>query len=434
MSNLRKISVSLGGVLLILAIFFAGAYFGYSERPAIEKVTSVTNKATPPLISSDSVDFDPFWESWKIIEEKYVAKDGINKQDMVWGAIQGLAKSLDDPYTVFFPPEEKEMFESQIRGDFEGVGMEIGIRKGILTVVAPLKDTPAYNAGIKSGDKIIKIDDTVTSDMSLEEAVKLIRGPKGTKVNLTVIRNDEDKTRQIPIIRDKIEIPAIETDNISINSSSSSANGEEGTDNQAASNRQSQKSDDGIFVIKLFNFNENSVQAFREALREMAASGRNKLILDLRSNPGGFLEVAVDTASWFLPMGKVVVKEKFGDGRETLYRSRGYNVFGDMPIVVLINEGSASASEILAGALQDYGRATLVGQKTFGKGSVQELVSMTPDTALKVTIARWFTPNDRSISEEGLEPDVKVDFTEEDALAGHDPQMDKAIEILKNSK
>jgi len=437
MSSLGKVFSFIGGLFLVSAIFVGGAYFGYYERPAVEKVLSVVNKDTPQGLTSDSVDFDPFWKSWSIIEEKYVSKDGLNKQDMVWGAIEGLAKSLDDPYTVFFPPAEKEMFESQIRGDFEGVGMEIGIRKNTLTVIAPLKNTPAYNAGIKSGDKIIKIDDTITIDMSLEEAVKLIRGPKGTEVVLTVLRNGADKTEDIKIIRDRIEIPSIETEKIDIDEMASDddidgdGTGIASTEGASGKNTKKEGADDGIFVIRLFNFNENSQQAFRSALREMSESGKNKLILDLRSNPGGYLEIAVDMASWFLPMGKIVVRENFGNNNETLYRSRGYNIFEGVPTVVLINEGSASASEILAGALQDYDKAVLIGKKTFGKGSVQEFVPITTDTALKVTIARWMTPNGRSISEDGLNPDIEVDITEDDFKEGRDPQMDKAIEVLR---
>lgn len=433
MNRLGKVFSFIGGIFLVLAIFIGGAYFGYSERPAVEKVIAVINKDAPQELTEELVDFNSFWKAWSILEEKYVASDGIDQQEMIWGAIQGLTKSLNDPYTVFFPPEEKEMFESQIRGDFEGVGMEIGLRDGILTVIAPLKDTPAYNAGIKSGDKVIKIDDTITMDMTLETAVKLIRGPKGTEVVLTVLRNGADSVQDISIVRDRIEIPAIETEVVDIKSDDVDAdareNGEDGGVSDGAQDKKDK--DDGIFVIRLFNFSENAQDAFRGALREMSESGKNKLILDLRGNPGGFLEIAVDTASWFLPMGNIVVRESFGDGREVLYRSRGYNIFSGIPVVVLVNEGSASASEILAGALQDHEKAVLVGQKTFGKGSVQELIPITSDTALKVTIARWLTPNGRSISEEGLLPDVEVEITEEDIALGRDTQMEKAIEILR---
>ncbi|MBI2628418.1 MAG: S41 family peptidase [Candidatus Niyogibacteria bacterium] len=418
---LKNKKTVLGAVFFLsgVLIFLSGAYFGYNQRPAMEKILSVVNKDSK--INSQAaakINFEPFWKTWNAIEEKYVSNDGLSGQEMVWGAIEGMTKSLKDPYTVFFPPKEKEMFESQIRGDFEGVGMEIGIRNNILTVISPLKGTPAHRAGIKTGDMILKVDEKPTMDMTIDEAVRLIRGQKGTKVILIILRKGEEKTREISVIRDRIEIPAIETNGISRENSGKK---------YAAAEKE-------IFIIRLFNFNENALAAFRGALREMALSGKNKLILDLRSNPGGYLEVAVDIASWWLPMGKIVAKEKFSDGRETLYRSKGYGALRDIPTVILLNEGSASASEILAGALNEHGKATLVGEKTFGKGSVQEIVPITKETFLKVTIARWLTPNGRSISEKGLEPDVTVAITAEDEAANRDPQMEKAIELLTQTQ
>ncbi len=415
---IKKIAFFAAVFLLMVLIFSSGAYFGYNRRPAMEKVLTVVNKNSQ--ISSPAaapIDFEPLWKTWNAIEEKYVSNDGLPRQEMLWGAIEGLAKSLGDPYTVFFPPEEKKMFESQIKGDFEGVGMEIGIKNNALTVIAPLKGTPAQRAGIKTGDIILKIDEKPTMDMTLDEAVRLIRGTKGTKVILTIIRKGEEKTREISVVRDRIEIPVIETNGISQ---------EDNKEKYAAAGKE-------IFVIRLFNFNENALIAFRKALREMELSEKNKLILDLRSNPGGYLEVAVDIASWWLPMGKVVAKEKFSDGREILYRSKGYGALQNIPTVILVNEGSASASEILAGALKEHGKAVLVGEKTFGKGSVQELVPITDETFLKVTIARWLTPNGRSISEKGLEPDVAATITAEDETAKRDPQMEKAVEIINSN-
>lgn len=398
---LKKFAYIFAVIALVGVIFGGGVFFGYSQRPEIDKVASIFNKET---LKPADVDFSPFWNSWNKISEKYVGKDQLDEQKMVWGAIQGMVASLGDPYSSFFPPEESKTFEENISGDFEGVGMEIAVRKGILTVVAPIKGTPAYNAGIKAGDKIIKIGDKSTVDMTSDEAAKLIRGPRGTQVVLSILRGDTEIPLEFTITREVIEIPAIETET----------------------------KPGGIFVIKLFNFSANSSSAFRGALREFIDSGNNKLILDLRNNPGGYLNLAVDNASWFLPVGEVVVREKFSNGDEELHRSKGYDIFQDLPMVILVNEGSASASEIMAGALQEYGIAKLVGQKTFGKGSVQELIPVTSDTSLKLTIAKWLTPNGRSISDEGLEPDYKVELTDEDFEKGLDPQMDKAVEILKN--
>ena len=388
-------------VAVIVVSFALGAFFGYSHRSELEKIGGIKNGASG---KPDDIDFEPFWNAWAIIGNKFAGSDNIDRQKMVWGAIQGALNSLGDPYTTFFPPEEKKLFDSEIKGSFAGVGMEIGVRKGILTVIAPLKDTPAYNAGIKSGDAVLKIDSKETAGMTADEAVRLIRGERGTKLKLIILPLNKDKTRELTLIRDIIKIPIIET----------------------------KKEKNKIFVIKLYSFAENSANEFRNSMRDMYFSGSNKLIIDLRGNPGGYLEAAVDIASWFLDTGKVVVREKFKSGEEQLYRSRGYKPFSSLLIVVLVDKGSASASEILAGALQDYGAAKLVGEKTFGKGSVQELVDVTNNTSLKVTIARWLTPNGRSISQNGLDPDVKVDQTENDDTKGIDKAMARALEILES--
>lgn len=398
---LKKIIYAAAVIALLIGIFSGGAIFGYSQRPAVEKITRLFNKET---LKPANVDFSPFWVAWDEVNSKFASKDNLDSQKMIWGAIQGMAESLGDPYTAFFPPEESKIFKENISGDFEGVGMEIAVRKGILIVVSPLKGTPADKAGIKAGDKILKIGDKDTIDMTADQAAQLIRGPRGTDVKLTIFRDDKDKSVELIITRDTIKIPSLETE----------------------------IKPAGIFIIKLYNFSGNSASAFRNALREFITSGNNKLILDLRNNPGGYLELAVENTSWFLPAGKVVVREKFADGNEELYRSKGYDIFENLPMVILVNEGSASASEIMAGALQEHGIAKLVGEKTFGKGSVQELVQITPDTSLKITIAKWLTPNGHSISDEGLKPDIEVKLTPEDFEANKDPQMDKAIELLKN--
>jgi carboxyl-terminal processing protease len=398
--NIKKILLFLVVLALFLGTFIGGAFFGYFNRPAIEKVTVLFNKeASKPA----PVDFSPFWITWNIIESKYASGNGLDTQKMVWGAIQGLVKSLEDPYSVFFPPQESKSFKEDMQGDFGGVGMEIGIRNNVLIVISPLKGTPAERAGIKSGDRILNIDDKPTADMTSEEAARLIRGEKGTSVKLTILHKNEEKPKEITITRDIIQIPVLDTE----------------------------KKTNGIFIIKMYNFSGNSASIFRNALQEFVNSGNNKLILDLRNNPGGYLESAVDIASWFLPAGKIVAKEKFSSGEEDVFRSRGYDIFENLPFVIIVNEGSASASEILAGALQEQGIAKLVGQKTFGKGSVQELIQITSETSLKLTIAKWLTPNGKSISDEGLEPDYKVELTEKDIEANRDPQMEKAIELLK---
>lgn len=388
-----------------LLIFLMGFFAGRAYLPDEAKIKNVANKDGGDITN---VDFAPFWKAWQVINEKYVPTNGtstekVSDQDRVWGAISGMAASLGDPYTTFFPPVEAKNFEEEISGNFEGVGMEVGIRDNTLTVVAPLKNTPAYRAGIKSGDKILKIDDTLTNNLSTEEAVKLIKGKKGTSVKFTLMREGSDEPIEISVVRDVIDIPTIDTET---------------------------KGD--VFIIHLYNFSAISANLFRNSLREFVESGKPKLIIDLRGNPGGYLEAAIDMASWFLPAGKTIVQEDFRNKTDNnIFRSKGYNIFNDnLKIAVLIDGGSASASEILSGALQENGRAVIVGSQSFGKGSVQELVKITDDTSLKVTIAKWLTPNGNSISHGGITPDVVVKFDPEEFKKGVDNQLQKAIEVL----
>lgn len=390
-------------LILIIVVFFAlGVYIGFHNRPEITKA-AITGKETAV---STQADFSPFWKAWNTINEKSPNASKITDQERVYGAISGLVGSLNDPYSVFFAPDEAKMFESDITGNFSGVGMEVGIKNKVLTVIAPLKDTPAYKANIKPGDKILKIDTKMTSDLSIEKAIKLIRGEKGTTVALTIFRDGEKTPREVKIVRDTINVPTLDTE----------------------------IRPDGIFVIKLYSFSANSAQLFRDAIQKFSESKSDKLLLDLRGNPGGYLDAAVSMSSWFLPSGKVVVTEDYGTNEKPKqYRSAGYDIFNDnLKFTILIDGGSASASEILAGAMQDYGKAKLVGDKSYGKGSVQEVINLTPDTILKITVAKWLTPNGNSISEKGLTPDYKVEYTTKDAEIKKDPQLDKAVDLLNN--
>jgi carboxyl-terminal processing protease len=297
------------------------------------------------------------------------------------------------------------MFGEEIAGNFSGVGMEVGMRDDMVTVIAPLPNTPAEKAGIIAGDTLIKIDGESTEGMNTDEAVRRIRGEQGTTVNLTIYREGQDEFVEISVVRDTIVIPTSKTD----------INGE-------------------TFIIALYSFNALAEAEMQNALRSFVKSGKKNLILDLRGNPGGYLESAVSIASYFLPVGKVVVRENFGEGtEEQLYRSSGKELGDKAPkkFVVLIDGGSASASEILAGALKEHGVATLIGETTFGKGSVQELVELADGSSLKVTIARWLTPNGNSISEGGLAPDIEVKRTPLDRTENRDPQLDAALEFLQ---
>lgn len=391
-------------VLFILGAFFTGIHVGANNIRAIDKVT-LANKETSVETEAD---FAPFWKVWNTINEKYPKASETTDQEKIYGAISGLVGSLGDPYSVFFSPDEAKIFREEISGKFSGIGMEVALKDKVLTVVAPLKNTPAYRANIKPGDKIIKIDKTSTAGLSTEQAIKLIRGEKGTAVSLTLLREGNKEPIEVRIVRDTINIPTLDTE----------------------------KRPDGIFVIKLYSFSANSANLFRNAIKEFSEAKTDKLLLDLRGNPGGYLESAVSMASWFLPSGKVVVTEDYGnDKKSEVFRSKGYDIFtNNLKFVILIDGGSASASEILAGALQDHKIAKLVGSKSFGKGSVQEAIKITPETLLKITVAKWLTPNGNLIAEKGLTPDYVVESTKKDSDNKKDEQLDKAVELLLNWK
>jgi carboxyl-terminal processing protease len=356
-------------------------------------------------------DFQQFWKAWNEIHTKYYPVKGkeIDDQQLVWGSIGGLAKSLDDPYTFFMPPKEAAIFNEDVSGSFGGVGMQVGIKDKQAVVIAPLKNTPAERAGIRKGDKIIAVDGATTTDMALDAIIGKIRGKVGTKVVLTMQHEDVVDPYVVTIIREQIQSPVVETDR-----------------------------KNGVFIIRLFEFTQTSGQLMAKAIGEYKASGLNKLVIDVRGNPGGYLDSAVDISSWFLNDGDVVVTERGKEYVNVHRASRGGHgekpMGGKSHVVLLVDGGSASASEILAGALRDHKSATLIGSKTFGKGSVQELIDITPETSLKLTVARWVMPNGQFLTEGGIEPDIKIDLTKEDAKAARDPQLDRAIEFLNYGK
>lgn len=405
---------------LVAAIAFgAGVFIGNgSSASVVDRIPLIGDglDATP----SADADLTDFWKAWNALESSYVLTDASSTvptiKERVYGAIQGLASSYGDPYTVFMPPKEAKQFAESISGSFAGVGMEIDVKDGILTVVAPLKGTPAERAGIKAGDQIVTIDGKSTDGLSVDKAVSKIRGPIGTTVELTIIR--EGKAMDIKIVRDTIQVPETE----------------DGLD--AESN---------VYHIALYEFTSNSADLFNQAFTRFKASGSRKLIIDLRGNPGGYLSSAVDIASHFLPRGAVVVTED-SDGKEEneVHTSRGYN---DLPegtkIVVLIDGGSASASEILAGALKDAKKATIIGTKSFGKGSVQTLLDLGKGS-LKITVARWVTPAGHWIMGNGITPDITVAYASAGSTGSStspqattpkvDPQMLRAVKFLTTGK
>ena len=413
--------ISIGGLIVVALViaFWAGHHIGsrgFSD--------ALANNPTADSTAVTDAQFSPFWKVWHLLDEKYVGAASTTAQEKIYGAIQGLASSEGDPYTVFFPPTANAEFQGDIAGNFEGVGMEIDVKNSALIVVAPLKGSPSEKAGVRPGDVILKINGTSTQNMTVDKAVTLIRGPKGSTVTLNILRQTASTTSttgtstmsggvigtpfDIKIARDVINIPTLDT---AIKGSGPSE----------------------VFVISLYSFTADSPNLFRDALRKFVNSGAHKLILDLRGNPGGYLEASWDMASWFLPAGDLVVTEDYGKTTSPdIFRSKGYDIFNkNLQMEILVNGGTASAAEILSGALSQHGIATLIGTKTFGKGSVQELIPITADTSLKVTIARWLTPNGTNLSHNGINPDIVVPITDADVAAGKDPQMDKAVQLLQ---
>ncbi|EKD58631.1 MAG: Carboxyl-terminal protease [uncultured bacterium] len=353
---------------------------------------------------NSTIDFSLFWDVWNLLEKKYVEADKLDARVLFYGAIKGMLAATGDPYTTFFDPTENKKFGEDISGSFEGIGAELGIKNGILTIVAPLQGSPSEKAGLRSGDKIIKIDGTVAAEMDIEEAVDHIRGSKGSVVVLTIFREGDQDTRDISVTRDTINVKSVTL---------------EFKENMA--------------VIEITRFGDDTNKLFAEAINKVRTQKSQGLIIDLRNNPGGYLESSIVIASKLLPKDKVVVIEENGDKTQKKMLSRGGDLASAMETVVLINEGSASASEILAGALKDNrpDNVTLVGKKSFGKGSVQEFIDMPQGTAVKITVARWLTPNGTQINEQGINPDKEINLTNEDHEAQKDPQMEAALQILK---
>ena len=407
----RRIVTLSASFAIVTALAFGAGLAPGNASSAAAVVTRI------PLIGDgldatpdQSADLANFWKVWNALRANYVVTHASSTlpttNELLYGAMRGLASAYGDPYTVFLPPKEAKTFADTISGTFGGVGMEIDIKNSVLTVVAPLKGTPAEAAGIKTGDQIVAIDAKPTDGLSIDEAVSKIRGKVGTTVDLSIVR--EKKLLNIKVTRAIIQVPETE----------------DGLDAKS-----------GVYHIALYEFTSNSADLFNQAFTRFKASGSHKLVLDLRGNPGGYLDAAVNIASHFLPRGATIVTEDFGGKQKNqVHTSRGYNdPLAGTKIVVLIDGGSASASEILAGALQDAGVATLIGSRSFGKGSVQQLIGLAGGS-LKVTVARWITPAGYWIMGNGVTPSIVVPFTQKDADAKTDPQMARAIQFLTTGK
>ena len=394
-------SVTIG--FFVFAVFAVGFLLGSGIGSNV-KAQSDSLVADTALFSSVRENLSNKFIFWKSSSTLPTSKE------LEYGMIRGYVESYKDPYTVFFPPQEAKNFAENVKGSFGGVGMTVGMKDGNIVVIAPLKDSPSMKAGVKSGDIIIAVDGKSVIGKNSEEAVSLIRGELDTSVKLTVLHVDAKAPTDITIIRKEIKIPTLDIEK-----------------------------QEGVFVIKLYNFSSESPDLFKKALTEFIQIKYTRLIIDLRGNPGGYLEAAVTMASYFLKDGQVVVSERQGKN-ETVVNHRSTGITGlpvGVKVVILVDGGSASASEILAGALKDHGVARIVGTKSFGKGSVQELITLRDGASLKVTIAKWFTPNGVNISESGVKPDVEVlvaTTTPKGYKGVYDAQMLKAIEVVKGMK
>ena len=394
----RRVLFNLGIIILALFLIGGGFYVGYTRGAANPK-TIVVKGLTNIGDEDVTADFGLFWEAWDLLKTKHISGDEAKDQDLVYGAIEGLTDSLGDPNTTFF-----RKFEEDISGSFGGIGAEIGLdANGDLIVVAPLKNSPSEKAGLKAGDKIIKIDDFTTTGINVNDAVKKIRGPIGTAVALHILRDGWADSKTISIVRDVIVVPTVDWKML----------------------------DGGIIHVTIHSFNENAGVAFVEPAIEALTKDARGMIVDLRNNPGGYLEVAIQLAGWFVEKGEVVVREEFREGEPRIFRANGNEALRSIPVVLLMNEGSASASEILAGALRDIVGSKIVGMKSFGKGTVQELRSLKDGSKLKITVAHWLTPNGTIIDKNGLDPDYIVEFTDEDIQKKNDVQLKKAVEVLQ---
>lgn len=396
---------SYGVVLLIVLSFFGGAFWAQGRQfqsAGSAAQPNVLHKGLVGNVDNPDVDFQIFWDTWDDIKQSYVNQP-VSDIDLFYGAMRGLVSSVGDPHSSYFDPATAKSFNDALSGSFAGIGVEVGIKNQQLVVISPLEGTPGAKAGLKPGDSIVAINDLDTSNMTLDTAVNLIRGEAGTVVHLTIVPKDSNQAKVVDIERAVINHIGFRWELL---------NGH-------------------IAHIKLSSFDQDSENQLNEFIRQMPEKNVDQIILDLRGNPGGLLDMAIEVASEWVEDG-VVVKEQDNSQTVREHHARGRARLANIPTVVLINEGSASASEIVAGALKDYNIAPLIGETTFGKGSVQKYEVLEDGSGYKLTIAKWFTPNNNAIDGVGVVPDMEVDRTQDDFDQDRDPQLDAAIQTLKD--
>ncbi len=352
----------------------------------------ITQKEPPAHLSD--VNLGLFWEVWDHLEKQYIDKTAVNRQKMVEGAISGMVSSLGDPYTTFLPPQQNKTAKEELEGSFEGVGIQLGFKDKRLVVVAAIFDTPASKAGVKPGDFIVKIDGKETAIITMPDAVSKIRGPRGSTVALTIMRESEVKPLEFTLTRDKIRIKSVDVSFF-----------------------------DHVAYIKLSRFGDTTSEEWNNAVREVLAKNAQALVLDVRNNPGGYLDGAVVIGGEFFEEGSIVQKEH-SSGKKEIRSVQRPGRLASVPVVVLINKGSASASEIVAGAIADRKRGILVGEQSFGKGSIQEVIELPKGAGLHITTERWLLPSGAWVNGSGITPDIVVASSDKE---GEDPQLDRAL-------
>jgi carboxyl-terminal processing protease len=374
--------------------------------PADDKTTTMDTEGADLKKLSENVDLDLFWTVWAEVEKNYVEESVVNKENMTYGAIKGMVGALDDAYTVFMDPKESKQFSESLNGKLEGIGAELSVENKTLVIVSPLKNSPAARAGLLPGDVIFKIDDKLTADMTLFESITSIRGDKGTTVKLTILRKGAPDPFEVSIVRDSINIDSVTVEKLK----------------------------DGIVYLSVNQFNDRTDTEFNKAISDLILTPPKGLIIDLRYNGGGYLDIAVDLLSYILPAKSKAVEIRQRSEKNDVIYTKGSPKIPDVPLVVLVNEGSASASEILAGAVQDLKRGVVMGTKTYGKGTVQEVETFKDGSSIRMTIAKWFTPAGRSIDKAGLIPDVVVEMKDSDIEKKIDTQKEAAVKYLENLK
>lgn len=397
--------VKLVSLVVVIGIsYWAGMQSGRKGFIFEPKEFKIVNLANQPQL----VDYQLLWDAIAKLNDKYIDKP-VDPLKTLYGAVSGAMAAAGDPYTEFFPPKDLQTFKTDLKGSFDGIGAEIGKQNGVVVIVAPLDESPAKKAGLLAKDIIYKVNGDSTADWTVDQAVDKIRGPKGTSVKLTIVREGRTQPFDVTIVRDQIQIKSVKWSYKEIE-----RNGEKKK----------------IAVISISRFGDDTKGLFDQAVNDVLRQNVGGIILDLRNNPGGYLQTSVDIASNWLDSGKVVVSEAHSDGSAEKYYAEGNNRLAGVKTAVLINGGSASAAEILSGALHDYKVSELIGEKSFGKGSVQEIFELGGGSAVKITIAKWITPNGKNLNKDGLDPDVPVKLTEDDISKGRDPQMDKALEEI----